>query len=427
MEHYTGKDGLKHRAPLRLVDPEVGDIWEPDPASTSREIDAMDALVELFIGGEEAGADGGASIDLLDGDDEPTPDHPAGATIEAIITGHLPVRGAVWVRAYAGRVAGDEARPVALVRTTPDRTCVELVGSSAEAEPVGDIATAIRAAACASGHWMLHFDELDQVGLRRDGLLDMVTVLSGADEPAIVSAYRLIKGMSEEGGPTPRIGIAIVGADPANTVRACDRLVQATRQFLGVELVVRPHVARIGATATTPLGESDRRFAPSEILSFIADPPPPPPPPSPKPMPVVITPPPAARGEHPADESVDASGELPAPAALIADLRPLGLPCPVAPAVELAIDPAGRLHLVAWWSPEAPGQLLKAGAWARVNLPLLAKVCPGLLGTQGAPAQHLVCVDLAVAADLHGSGALVHLAMPAPRTTTAGWVCGRVN
>jgi hypothetical protein len=425
MEYYTGKDGLKHRAPLRLVDPEVGEIWEPDPASTGREIDAMDALVELFIGGEESGASGAASVDLLDEDDEPTPDHPAGASIEAIITGHLPVRGAVWVRAYAGRVAGDEARPVALVRTTPDRTCVELVGSSAEAEPVGDIATAIRAAACASGHWMLHFDELDQVGLMRDGLLDMVTVLSGADEPAIVSAYRLIKGMSEEGGASPRIGIAIVGADPSNTARACDRLVQATRQFLGVELVVRPHVARIGATATTPLGQSDRRYAPSEILSFIADPPPPPPPPAPET--VVIAPPPAARADRPADEAVVAPGERPAPAGLIAELRPLGLPCPVAPAVELAIDPAGRLHLAAWWSPEAPGQLLKAGAWARVNLPLLAKVCPGLLETQDAPPRHLVCVDLGDAADLHGSDALVHLAMPAPRTATAGWVCGRVS
>ena len=436
MEYRTGAKGIESRATLRLVDPEGDAVWEPDPAADVNNTDELDELAELFIGehdaienrDQSAGSYGQAEDHRQTDPARVEPAEPEAVvpetlkpeeiSLEAIITGHLPVRGTVWVRAYAAGVSRLVGEPVVLVRVTPDRTSVELIGSSAETDPVVDVATAIRAAGCAGGHWLLHFDELDQASLLRTGLLDRVTVLSGADEPAIVSAYRLIKTIADRPDPAAgeragRVGVAIVGADPSNTTRATERLVDATKQFLGMTLDVRPGVPRVRSTPTALLGDCDSRIAPTDVLSMIMDR--------------------QGRAEAPEPErfveaeSVDYVGELPAPSALVPDLKPLGLPCPIASTVELASDNAGRLHLLSWWSPEAPAHLLKASAWARVNLPLLADVRRDLNPEQCAPAQHVVCVDLGIAADLRGTNTIVHLAQPADRATAIGWICGRVN
>jgi hypothetical protein len=407
---------------LRLVDPEAVEVWEPDPAEVAGEIDAMDALVELFIGEQAGESDGDPGSIDEDGFGGEIGETASGApALEALITGHLPVRGAVWVRAYAARVASTTGSPVALVRVTPERTSVELVGSSAEADPVPEIGTAIRAAACAADRFLLHFDELDQAGMIHAGALDTVTILSGADEPAIVSAYRLIKSIVEEGEPSAGVGIAIVGADAASSARASTRLVQATRQFLGMDLAVRPGVARVQSAATTLLGHTDRRLEPAEVLALILE--------SSDPEAEAATKAPHEPGpvQAPAEAARDIPVETPSPGSMVEGLRSLGLPCPVAPSVEMAMDGAGRLHLLAWWSPEAASALMRAAAWARLNLPLLAKVRPGLDAAQEGATQHLLCTDPGIATGLHGASAAIHLALPAAKAAAPGWLCGRVN
>ncbi len=412
------------RARLRLVDADDPGVWEPDPASDLEDVATLDELADLFIG------EGGVYREAEAGVPEAGPEAPA--TLEAVITGNLPVRGSLWVRAYAAAVSAELGEPVALVRVTPGRTSVAVVGTSADAEPVADIATAVRAAGVAARHWVLHFDELDQAGLLRSGRIERVTVLTGADEPAIVSAYRLIKSITEQGGEeNGRVGVAIVGADAASGERATARLVDATRQFLGVTLDVRPGVPRVRSASVATLGESDRRFEPAEILSMIAHP-------EAEPAGAsggagtrgtveAAAPGGSARpGADAAAEGVAgiADGRPPA-SAMAGGLVATGLPCPIAPGVELATDDAGRLHLLCWWSPRSPGDLLRAAAWARVNMPLLAKVCPGLRGTD--PVLDIVCTELSVAADLRGTGIIVHLAQPAARAAVDGWVCARVS
>ncbi|HHN77857.1 MAG TPA: hypothetical protein ENK11_04170 [Phycisphaerales bacterium] len=415
---------MHERTRLRLVDPDDPGVWEPDPAEELEDVATLDELADLFIG------EGGVYRDAEAADETPEP----AATLEAVITGNLPVRGGLWVRAYAAAVSAELAEPVALVRVTPGRTSVALVGTFAEAEPVSDIATAVRAAGVAAGHWVLHFDELDQAGLLRSGLIDRVTVLTGADEPAIVSAYRLIKSITEQGGDgARRIGVAIVGADTASGERATARLVDATRQFLGVTLDVRPGVPRVRSASVATLGESDLRFEPAEILSLITGPeretdgvggvehP--------------ESPSPAARSEeemkpgHAPPEVVPAgnagNGNPPA-SAIVGGLAATGLPCPIAPSVELATDGGGRLHLLCWWEPRSPGDLLRASAWAKVNMPLLVRVCPALVDAQSEPVLHVVCTDADAAADLRGTGTIVHLAQRAESVAVEGWVCGRV-
>lgn len=466
MEYTSGTGPTAHKASLRLVDPDAGDVWEPDPAT---EVDELDALAELFIGGDEpvsvaepiekgppardAGTDerthGRPSRPV---ESSPPADQP---TLEALITGHLPVRGTVWVRAYAARLARELGEPVALVRVSTERTAVELIGSSAETDPVTDIGVAIEAARTATDRWLLHFDELDQASLLRAGELDRITVLSGADEPAVVSAYRLLKSLAELTEGDVDAGISIVGSGEPEKARATERIVTAARQFLGLELGSRPAVPRIEAVAVTRLGETDRRTEPAEVIGAVL---------SgerdarnslgfePEPGPVRADEParrtdglggrgtaesievvqtewePETISERDSEaDSVDLTGDRPDPADLVPDLTGLGLPCPVAPGVSIAADSAGRLHVLAWWSPEAPASLLKAAAWARVNAPLLSAVRGGVKAEACAPAQHIVCTDLAVAADLRGTKTIVHLAQPVDRRPAHGWVCGRVN
>lgn len=433
MEYRTGTEGIDERPALRLVDAECG--WEPDPAIDTADAETLDELADLFIGEEcvyapphepHGGSERGGEQITPSPPDAPIPAPKDTVSLEAVITGHLPVRGAVWVRAYAAGVARSVGEPVVLVRVSSDRTCVELVGTSAESDPVGDIPTAIRAAGCAAGRWLLHFDELDQADLLRTGPLDRVTVLSGADEPAIVSAYRLIKSIAEASGsdaalaetgePSERVGVAIVGADPSNTTRATGRLVDATRQFLGVELDVRPGVPRVQSASVALLGDTDRRIKPAEVLSMIVD--------RPRDR---AEPTPGVVAASDASASGGVPGDRPDPVSLVGALATLDLPCPVAPEVVLATDAEGRLHLAAWWTPGTPGELLRASAWARVNRPLLERLHPALRAGGDTPALHIVCEDLGVAADLRGAGIALHLARPAERTAPGGWFCGRVD
>ncbi|MBX3407413.1 MAG: hypothetical protein KF869_11690 [Phycisphaeraceae bacterium] len=77
-------------------------------------------------------------------------------------------------------------------------------------------------------------------------------------------------------------------------------------------------------------------------------------------------------------------------ALLLEGLRPVSVLCPYAPGVELALDPAGGLHLLVRTEPEdgedseqrALSQLLVAGAWAEAHAMLLGPA----LAQAGAPA-----------------------------------------
>lgn len=453
MEFQHGPDGAPARAPLRLVDADSGTAWEPDPAADS---DELDALAELFIGTDDETDEqpGSAETAPPDGHRRSTPatDSPS---VEAIITGHLPVRGAVWVRAYAASVARSEGRPIALVRVTSERTTVELVGSLVDTDPVRDIDLAIQAVSSATEHWLLHFDELDQASLLKEPNLGRVTVLSGADEPAIVSAYRLLKTVSDDRDEAVDegrldLGVSIVGSPQDETVRATGRLGTAARRFLHVELGARMAVPRIETASVSLIGELDTRCDPCTVLASIAECVDQPRPvavsapveqpieqrvehtPAPSPAPV-RAPEPIERvihgpltGDQTPAEPRAARSDLPMPSTLVSGLTGMDLPCPVAQSVEIAADADGGLHLLAWWDDGAPAALLKARTWAGINLPLLARLGP-VDATRRIAALHVVCDDLGAAVDLRGGDIRVHLAQPVSAATANGWVTTAVD
>ena len=99
-----------------------------------------------------------------------------------------------------------------------------------------------------------------------------------------------------------------------------------------------------------------------------------------------------ARAEEPAAKAGACTEPEPvgALALLLEGLRPVSVLCPYAPGVELALDPAGGLHLLVRTEPEdgedseqrALSQLLVAGSWVEAHAMLLGPA----LAQAGAPA-----------------------------------------
>ncbi|MGY8757344.1 MAG: hypothetical protein ACKVLC_08220, partial [Phycisphaerales bacterium] len=70
---------------------------------------------------------------------------------------------------------------------------------------------------------------------------DCVTLLSGADQAAVVGAYRLLKGLiaaTDNPDTMPPIRVVIVGAEEKTSNDAASRIVQTAHHQLGVSLEV---------------------------------------------------------------------------------------------------------------------------------------------------------------------------------------------
>ena len=70
---------------------------------------------------------------------------------------------------------------------------------------------------------------------------DCVTLLSGADQAAVVGAYRMLKGLiaaTKEEGALPTIQLVIVGAEERASSDAATRIIQTAHHQLGVKIDV---------------------------------------------------------------------------------------------------------------------------------------------------------------------------------------------
>ena len=98
-------------------------------------------------------------------------------------------------------------------------------------------------------------------------------------------------------------------------------------------------------------------------------------------------------------------------AELIPSLDPIDLPCITDPRIELGLDEAGRLHLVA--DESSLRGLRAAEAWATQNWKLLDLVLKGRLASiqneRHGIRFDVVVRDAAASSDLHGTGLLLHL------------------
>src|SRR5690606_23357836 len=127
-----------------------------------------------------------------------------------------------------------------------------------------DLLDAVRHARALAPEWIVQVDELSEAPLAADDRLSAITLLTSANEAAIIAAYRAIKGLTsaigeesaiETAAPDaqPAMRIAIMGASPAEADRALARLRNACSMFLGRPLELAACVERIGPTSAATL------------------------------------------------------------------------------------------------------------------------------------------------------------------------------
>lgn len=375
--------------------------------------------------------------------------------VEVVLAGNLPVMGSLWIAQYAD-LLGCRHGPVALCRLGEGEVTVEIFRagpSRAGLESAADLEGAIRDLAGDVERWLIV--PADPGELDVPPAAATATILTGADDAAVVGAYRLLKRLVEKWNETsidwPAFGLAVLGSDDGDATGVVAKINRTARAFLNRELRVTATRQRMeplessarrtfatGSTSTGPLDavtlcraivnrlrkERRKELAASREVREVAAALPPVEPARPRPPAGFRLPP------KPAAASAARTGPVesePAPAAAVAarplasrigGLRPLAPRCPTARGVELACDPHGSLHLVA--ASASLSDFPATAAWVRAQRELLSLACPELTAFDGEPTRHVVAEEPAAAIPLVGSGITVHLAIAGGGLVTLG-------
>ncbi len=409
-------------------------------------------------------------------------------TIEAIVQGHLPTFAAAWVTQYARSRAEEMRSAVILLRVRQGNASVECIfpsGTPSISMTQSDsISDAINlAAGMGARYWIIQTDEVNEPDLWQLEQVNRITILTGADEAALVACYRALKGIAQTTTPESEtdIHIAVLGAAPEKAAHAIDRVTRAGDNFLGRRVTGSLAAAKIGAgTASTLYRSSSDLPHLREVVETIASLPKPKlteplPPSAPTSTPVASsgTREQAVRQEmaalrelhrqeaaqdfdeneavpashHARENTNDVVSDLhdPVPVsrptslvALIDDIEAIGINCPSAGGVEFGIAPDGRLHLVAHVDGElnsghpsnqsrAVEDLFVAAAWAISHAKLLLStyVAIRLDNTLHAPILHIITTKPRDARRLLDTNIRVHLVLRASEDQP--WIAMELN
>ncbi|MBX3379746.1 MAG: hypothetical protein KF805_06600 [Phycisphaeraceae bacterium] len=405
--------------------------------------------------------------------------------VELLLVGHLPVLGSAWVLQYAKHVAQRSGAPVGLVRLSGGEATIDLTLPPSEVPPqngpMPSIADAVRYVAQRTGRWIVRLDESADRATPADAAssirtADRVTVLTGADEAAVVGCYRVIKTL-EPGEATPRLHVAVMGSNEARADEAAGKLSRAAEKFLNSHVTSEACGAKITPGSSVNVYRGRPNAGHSELIALLRGGPAPAeaavcandawepesldhdagdvqevepcdvlagvqtPPMAPAFVAPVfanasitqpatttprIEPPPA-----PVRVAKAAIGREPRGLARHLDsLETLASKCPYAPDVELALDPDGRLHLIARAAgdPGATlGALTTARSWAESHAPLMTMAHPRL--KVASAVCHLMTDVPKSVRRLGDSDLRLHLltAPPGASDSDAGWVCVELN
>ena len=374
--------------------------------------------------------------------------------IELIVVGSLSVRGSLWLVPYANTVAR-ELGPTALVRLDEQQPTIQLLRAPPEiaSRQWPTLEGAIADLGRSIGTWIVRpaYDVTpDQMVEMR---IDRVTILTSVNDSAIVKAYQEIKLLSEAAKPgatSPALAVAVLGADHETAGRFHEHLRHTTASFLSDDLSLAACVPRVDAA----VGSSGRVTFPAEpypsmaeLLSWVRaalpssaevaevaevakheEPEPAPvevttPPPvklAPKPRMVVEAKPPAGTSEP------DKDGAPASLAGWVDDVLSLEARCPGHERLEIAVDPAGRLHVLAH-EADMRG-LHRVAAWAVGHAELLGMAFPDCwIDPTASPVLHVFTGRPASVADLHGSLLRLHVLAPVDVEGRRGWYHAPLN
>ena len=326
--------------------------------------------------------------------------------VELVVLGHLPVRATLWARQYACSSAKSRGEVVALVRAASGSTAIDLITGREpiDADGSSDLGGAISTMHERADRVMLRVDERHEPELLERPEVETITVLTGADEAAVVASYRLIKTIEAslrdryEDDDAPQLRIAVMGAAREQGEDAREKLQNAVDSFIECPVEIVIGAGRIDATGTANVFRDTRAHSATRIIEGLVSlahrveqvaPV--------EESPVVetrrvdvdtIRTNPIEREERPIEsaaptpvEQRDASPSIrEGLCAMIEGLRPIETRCPKAPGVEMGMDDEGRLQLLVCDSDcdGALERLYVAQSWARDHLGLLLRAEPGL-------------------------------------------------
>ncbi len=371
----------------------------------------------------------------------------APSTVELVVVGSLPVRASLWLVPYADAVAR-EAGPTALVRLDQEQPTIQLLRAP------GDVASrrwptlsnAIADLGRHVGTWLIRpaygVTHRDMV----DAPIDRITVLTSVNDSAIVKAYQEIKLLAAATGPGtqgPQLGVAVLGSSLETAERFHRHLGDTTSSFLNCDLSLVACVPRMDATTRAAACLSfpaDPYPALETMLAWVrqaAGPPPPEVAPRTPHRPAHDTAPPTIKlsprprielEPKPTDqtrEPREAGSPLPL-VGYLEDVAPLEVRCPGHEELELAVDEAGRLQVVA--HEQDMRELHVVAAWAASHAELIARACPDqTLNAAVPPVLHVFTDRPAGVGDLHGSNLRLHVLAPVIVEGRRGWYHARLN
>ena len=393
-----------------------------DIAHASHADAEFDALADLFLG-ERGAARRPSNGQAKPVGQSPTIMAPAEPRqergIDLIVQGHLPVRAGPWIARYAGERAARMGHPIALVRLSQGHVTVDLIApSAAEIAPASrepSVEAALAAAAGAATETILAVDAVEELDiLSRDGIAT-ITVLTGANEAAVVEAYRALKVVGAkvaeraDSGDGIDIRIGVMGSDAARATQAWRKLADASRAFIGRDLELAAIAEKIEPSPATNYFRGDTDLAPAALVELIQIAAPPPGAPTPAPPVAQPITRPARPAEAPKADRTTHTPDAPDALALIGGLSPVALPSAPDAQVLAGRDAQGGLHLVRadTDSPEfAVAALIAVEAWVQSNRALIemAQGAPIV----GDPSLHLVTESATRVRPLLGSRIRVH-------------------
>ncbi len=234
----------------------------------TRTVDPFDELAAMF---------------LTEPDDRPAKDvgdsTPVKVLIELLMVAHLPVRGGLWLTPYADAVARG-AGTTALLRLDGDHpTLQQLRGDDQSAKPRSDLflREAIAELMPSTPVWVIRPSSKTSPGRLLQSGADRITILTSADEAAVVAAYQAIKNLVDECeadlSTLPSIGLAVVGSEKSEAEDMVSRVNATAEEHLGISVPMTLCLPRMdaGILSTRYMSFSDEDSPPLNTVIRMID------------------------------------------------------------------------------------------------------------------------------------------------------------
>ena len=374
------------------------------PVSTLSDPSTFDDLADLFLGDDCSPAQS-ASAERTIG-------------VSSLVIGHLPVIAAPWIAQHARDVARNEQAPAAVLAKSGDRTTLDVYNTPELAEQHSIEGAIEQALAAGCRRWLIRTDAVSELSISDHARVDSVTLLTGADDAAVVGSYRAIKGLVSEGSELDEqaftLNLAVMGSDTIKARAAAEKIRKAARSFLQAglaDVTLSEKVSTGGLSHRTFDGSSVVSL--EELLGLI---------PAALPMPaappshiaaasnlrladqIIETESGAASTNARAAETTQAKQDNPVcasrvgpmdspgsynkqstPQASLLGLTAIQARCPYADDVEIATDHEGRAHLIALTAGQDIARSIEslqiAQSWIGAHISLVAAATGGKVRT----------------------------------------------